>query len=128
MNEKYRSKEEIIFVYNADSGPLNSIKDFTWRIASPDTYPSNLCAVTYSNFGMKDEWREFTKGLDQKVEFLHRDEFRERYGEKGYQFPASFVRTDSSLELLISSEEMNECDDLEEMIELVESKLDGLED
>ncbi len=124
MNVSDSSEDVIIFVYNADSGLLNSIKDFAWRISSPDTYPCNLCAVTYSNFGMKDEWREFVEDLEFKIRFFHRDEFDEKFERDEYRFPAAFLRTGSSLEPFISKEEIERCKHLQELIELVETKID----
>ena len=53
----------LLFVYNADSGPLNALLDFGHKIVSPGTYPCSLCRLTYGTFGMRREWREFTQGL-----------------------------------------------------------------
>jgi hypothetical protein len=49
--------DKLIFVYNADSGILNAIKDLIHKNVSPETYPCSLCAVTYDNLGMKREWK-----------------------------------------------------------------------
>jgi hypothetical protein len=78
---------KIIFVYNADSGLLNVIKDWGHKIISPETYPCSLCALTYDNLGMRRPWREFINELGYEVEFLHRDELEEKYGPKMCHFP-----------------------------------------
>jgi len=52
---------KLIFVYNADSGLLNAMKDWAHKIVSPETYPCSLCALTYDNLGMRRPWREFIK-------------------------------------------------------------------
>jgi len=44
---------KLIFVYNADSGLLNAMKDWAHKIVSPETYPCSLCALTYNNLGMR---------------------------------------------------------------------------
>jgi len=73
------SKTTIIFVYNADSGPINGLKDYFHKIIKPETYRCNLCAVTFGNFGMKNSWRKFINSLKNDVKFLHRDEFRKQF-------------------------------------------------
>lgn len=42
---------------------------------------------------MRPRWRSFVEGLGVRVEFLHRDEFRERYGEAG--FPSAYIEGES---------------------------------
>ncbi|WP_232221892.1 hypothetical protein [Methanococcoides burtonii] len=49
------SKNTLIFVYNADSGLINEMKDYVHKIVSPSTYECNLCAITYGNTGIKNE-------------------------------------------------------------------------
>lgn len=82
--------EKIIFVYNADSGLLNGIKDLLHKNFSPETYACRLCAVTYDNSGMVREWKEFTQTLKTPVEFLHRDELKDKYAIKRYSTPRRF--------------------------------------
>ncbi len=92
------SPQKLVFVYNADSGVANVVKDFFHRIVSPDTYPCNLCAVTYSNFGMKASWKSFVENLDVPVVFLHKDEFHEEYEIERVEFPSVLVEEDGNLE------------------------------
>ena len=72
-SDKTISKDEktIVFVYNADSGIINSVKDYFQKIVNPSTYSCNLCALTFNNTGMKKEWKGFIEDVDAKVEFLH---------------------------------------------------------
>ena len=109
-------------VYNADSGLLNSIKDGIEKITSPTTYQCRLCGLTYGIATMKDVWRKFHEGLPIPVEFLHRDEFHERYGDR-YGLPAIFILEKGKLEPLISSEEMNTLETLQELMNMVTKKL-----
>ena len=37
----------LVFVYNADSGFFEALKDGVTKFASPSTYPCRLCALTY---------------------------------------------------------------------------------
>jgi hypothetical protein len=112
----------ILFVYNADSGLLNAVADYVHKAVSPKTYGCNLCAITYSNTGMKKKWREYVKTLGVPVEFLHRDEFLELYN-KDANLPAAFLKKGDSVTLFIDSEEINALKTVEELMDLVTEKI-----
>ena len=58
---------------------------------------------------MKKEWKKFIENLGVPVEFLHRDEFLERFNLKDIEFPAAFVKEEGDIKLIISSTEINNC-------------------
>ena len=113
----------LIFVYNANSGSFNALIDIARRVFFPQTYPCNLCAITYSVTGMRREWPRFLRGLDTPFEFIHRDELSERYDVEGVILPAVFKRNGRKLTVLIDAEAINSCQNLEELIQLVKSKI-----
>jgi len=116
--------EKILFVYNADSGILNGLKDLIHKNVSPDTYACRLCAVTYNNFGMISEWKDFWQGLDKSVEFLHRDELAEKYAVKDVSLPAAFVHCQKNgTRLWLDADVMNQCQNLEDLKQLVNQNL-----
>jgi hypothetical protein len=115
--------DKIIFVYNADSGLLNTMKDWTHKIVSPETYPCSLCALTYDNLGMRRPWRGFIKELGYEVEFLHRDELDEKFGIADVPLPAAFIHQYGELNLWIKSEAMDALNSLDELQTLVTQKL-----
>jgi len=117
------SKPTLLFVYNADSGLLNSAKDYVHKIVAPKTYGCNLCAVTFGNFGMKNEWKLFVDSLEYSVEFLHRNEFQQRYSIKNEKFPAVFIKQGDTITKIISHTEINKCKTLEDLIGLVKKKI-----
>ena len=86
------SPEALVFVYNADSGLFNTVADIGHKLFSPQTYQCDLCRITYGLFSVRQEWQAFVEGLPLAVEFLHRDQFREQYGEPPTGLPAVFVR------------------------------------
>jgi hypothetical protein len=115
-------KSALIFVYNADSGFVNTLLDIGHKIVAPQTYSCNLCAITHSTFSMRDEWKRFVDGLKIPIEFLHRDELSRLYGIHGATLPAVFRKTDGGLEVWISHEEINRCQSLDDLKRLVEQK------
>jgi hypothetical protein len=60
------------------------------------------------------------------VEFLHKDEFFENYDLKNIKFPSGFMKRGSNLKLFMDHNEINRCKTLDELIELVKSKLNKI--
>lgn len=116
-------RPHLVFVYNADSGIFNTLTDIAHKIFSPDTYSCNLCAITYGNFAIRAEWKEFLETLDAELEFLHRDEFAAQYAMTGVELPAVFHKTGNALELWISAAEINGCGSMEELKSIITQKL-----
>ena len=122
---------ELILVYNAESGFFNIIKDGLHKILSPSTYQCNLCALTYGTIMMKDEWRSFIERLEIPATFLHRDEFLKRleshpHDVKNVNFPAIFLNKEGKITLFIGSDEINKCNTLNELIQLITEKTSGI--
>ena len=116
------NKPTLIFVYNADSGFVNTLFDIGHKIVSPKTYACHLCAITHSTFSMRDEWKHFVEELKLPIEFLHRDELTKQYGIEGVALPAVFQKKESGLKELIGQAEINDCGSLDDLKRLVEQK------
>ena len=114
----------LIFVYNADSGLISAFTDGISKIISPQTYQCRLCSLTFGTALMKTPWREFIESLGVPVEFLHRDEFTEKYEYEGAKFPSAYMKRGDELSVFISQEEMDALGTLEELMELVRRRLD----
>ena len=118
-------KPSLIFVYNANSGLFNVLTDVAHKIFSPETYSCNLCALTHTNFGMRQEWKQFIESLDRQVEFLHSDELKEMYGIEAVKLPAVFRKEDGEVEMWIDAGAINSCRTMEELKELILHRLEG---
>jgi len=114
---------KLVFVYNADSGLFNLLSDAVHRVASPSTYPCQLCAVTHAFTGMRSEWKDFIDSFSLPVEFLHRDELAEQYGIHDISLPAVFTAMDDEIKLWIRADEINACRSLKDLMSLVSSRL-----
>lgn len=111
---------KLLFVYNAKSDILNSAFDFAHKIISPKTYTCNLCKLTHSNFGEKKEWEEFRKKSSVEMEFLHSNEFEENHERVSY--PVVIEIIDNEYKAKISTEELNEINSTEELINALKNK------
>ncbi|MBD3196961.1 MAG: hypothetical protein GF317_18050 [Candidatus Lokiarchaeota archaeon] len=119
-------KKCLVFIFNADSGAISSVKDFFHKMVKPSTYECNLCAVTFGNFGMKKDWAQYISSLEDEVniEFLHRDEFEEYYPSvTNAEYPSAYIEKPDGLELFISQEEMNNVESVKELKKLVSKRL-----
>jgi hypothetical protein len=112
------TKNKLVFVYNADSGMFNTLKDITHKIVSPETYECNLCSITHGNFSMHSEWKSFINEIDFPVLFLHRNEAREQYGVTD-QLPAVYMESPEGLELRLDAKAINSCESIEELKEML---------
>lgn len=110
--------EKLLFVYNADSNLPAVLKDFFIKLFAPRRYACNLCLITYGILRMKREWKDFIESSPRETEFLHRDEFRNRYRDDT-PLPAAFWLDGKTPRLLISAEEMNRLRTVNELKELV---------
>ncbi|MFX1478682.1 MAG: hypothetical protein ACFFCI_11190 [Promethearchaeota archaeon] len=118
--------KKVIFVYNADSRVVSVVKDFWKKILRPSSYQCNLCMQTFSVFGVKKDWKQFIASLEVEAEFLHKDEFEEKYKIPDAKYPSAYIQDNGSLNLFITKNEMNEVNSLEEMESLVSKKINLL--
>ena len=121
-----QGQKTLLFVYNSDSGVLQPLKDFsTGKAAVPGADACVLSAVTHSPVGMKKEWKRFIKDLEIPSRFLDRNEFSAEFRSRYPQatFPVVLVQKGTELSGLISTEELNRCRDLEDLIVLMRQRL-----
>ncbi|MBT3283407.1 hypothetical protein HN807_09490 [Candidatus Bathyarchaeota archaeon] len=114
--------KSLLFVYNADSGFLNAIRDGIEKVTDPEGYGCRLCVLTYGLATMKGRRRRFLKGLPIESKFLHKDEFIKVHGD-GTPLPATFIEEDGELALIISSSEYNELTTLKVLEALLRTRL-----
>ena len=114
----------LLFVYNADSGIFNTLTDIAHKMFSPDTYECNLCAITHSHFSMRTAWADYLETLNANLEFLHRDELINQYGEQNASLPAIFFVADNKkLELAVDSDKINKCKTIEDLQTAIQKSL-----
>ncbi|CAF3401559.1 unnamed protein product [Rotaria socialis] len=121
------SRDRLLFVYNADSGFLNMLKDLTHKIVSPSTYDCQLCALTYGNTGMRKKWHTFISNLSFDTIFLHRDELGKQYPSLiNTPLPCIFLekKIDKSVQLILDAETINKQQTLDQLIAVCSRSID----
>jgi hypothetical protein len=114
--------KSLLFVYNADSGFLNALKDGIVKITDPSGYGCKLCSLTYGVATMKGSWRQFLSKLPIESKFLHRDEYWKMFKDDT-PLPATFIEEDGKLTLIISSDEYEEFKTLKGLETLLKTRL-----
>ena len=119
-------ERKLVFIYNANSGLINAVKDYFHKKRSPETYECNLCMQTFSGVSMNKGWKSYIKDLDIPTEFLHKDEFEKKYDVNNAKYPSAYLQNGSSMTIFISVDEMNKVKSLDEMKVLVSKKLEAI--
>jgi hypothetical protein len=115
-------KQQLIFVYNADANLFSTVVDFAHKILSPSTYQCGLCALTYGNFSIKQEWKAYIESLPIESIFLHKDEFERQY-KMVIDLPVVLNETSSGINILINKKEIDGCTSLQQLKDKLSSKL-----
>ena len=118
-----KQTDKLIFVYNADSGLFSTMSDIAHKLFSPSTYECQLCALTHGLLKERGEWRDFIESFDVEVEFLHRDQFREKYPGHGAGLPAVFLLSGGELSTWLPTEHIRACSSLQALTAMIGSKL-----
>ncbi|MDY0191063.1 MAG: hypothetical protein RBR22_10050 [Desulfuromonas sp.] len=105
---------QYIFVYNADSGRLNSMLDIAHKMLSPSTYKCDLCSLTHDALSEKAAWSKFKKSSGIDLLFLHKDEFEQQYSDS-FAYPVILEKSDK-LRVILSAEEIAHIASTEELI------------
>ena len=114
----------LIFVYNADSGKFNALKDSLHKLISPTTYDCKLCELTHGFFAEKSQWSDFLKEAKFKAEFLHKNEFISRFESYStHSLPAVFEMDGTKLRCLLNSCDFKNLNDLSELCVKIKSSL-----
>ncbi|HWQ25670.1 MAG TPA: hypothetical protein VN367_02705 [Chlorobaculum sp.] len=111
----------LIFVYNADSGPVSGLFDLGHKILSPSTYQCSLCTLTHGPFTEKEAWKEFRQSVGVPMEFLHRDEFEKKYDLK-FEYPV-ILRKNSNIAVLMAKQDIDAITELDILIEAVKKRI-----
>ena len=111
---------KLIFVYNANSGRLNTLFDIAHKLLSPGTYQCELCSLTHGALSEKKAWKEFRERTGLKMEFLHKDEF-EQLHEISFDYPVILKQSDS-IDLFLNADEISQVKSVDELIALIEQQ------
>jgi hypothetical protein len=122
------SKNDLIFVYNADSGLFNMMIDWAHKIIKPATYDCQLCKLTYGNTGMRKQWQAFTSSLPLATLFLHKDQFNRQYTQMiDTKLPCILIdlKNDNTRKILVDADTLNEQQTLDQLIDTCKTSFES---
>lgn len=119
MSETTSVQRKIVFVYNAQSGLLNKLKDAVHKTFRPSTYPCSLCDITYSPVHMYRRWANFVATLPVPVEFSYIDLMPREVEGRPLSYPVALLQTGDSLSIWLEKGEIDAAKGLDELIALV---------
>ena len=111
---------KLIFVYNANSGKLNTPFDIAHKLISPETYQCDLCSLTHGALSERKAWKDFRERTGLEMEFLHKDEFEKLY-EESFDYPVILKQSDS-IDLFLKADKISLVKSVDGLIELIEQQ------
>ena len=113
----------LLFVYNANSGALNTLFDVGHKLFSPKTYQCSLCALTYDTFKENNIWKTFRKENPVPMEFLHKDEFKAKFPNENITYPVILKFENEQLSNVMDHKTLNGITSVEELIKQLQATL-----
>lgn len=121
--------DALVIVYNADEGLGAMLFDAVHKLVRPDTYPCDLCAITYGPVSMRGAWRDWLKAQAFPAEFYHRQDFARAFpGLSDLPLPAILRRDGAVLSELLGPQQMTSNMTIEALIVAVEAALERVSD
>jgi hypothetical protein len=116
--------DALVMVYNADEGLGAALFDAAHKILRPDTYPCDLCAITYGALSMRGAWKTWLAAQPFAAEFFHRQDFHRAYPDLAdLPLPAVLRRDGAILRLVIGPADMRADMTVAELIAAIETRL-----
>ncbi|NND62614.1 MAG: GTPase [Flavobacteriaceae bacterium] len=116
---------KLIFVYNANSGPIDKLIDGAHKIVSPKTYDCHLCAITFGAFTEDDLWKSYREHSPNELHFYHKDEFEKEFRSKWlpkYDYPVILTEAENNLEVFLPKSELTTIENSEALIEAINER------
>jgi hypothetical protein len=117
---------ELIFVYNANSGSINAVKDSLHKWLQPKSYSCALCSLTHNFLGEATQWKKFKAGFSGTLSFYHKDQFLKAFASKWlpkYDFPLVLIKEQEELSIFMNSDQLNSFKDLNTLIKAINQQL-----
>lgn len=113
----------LLFVYNANSGKINTLFDIGHKLFSPKTYQCSLCALTYETFSEDTIWKSFREESSIAMEFYHKDEFEVKFPNEAIRYSVVLKYESGQLTSIINHKYLNKTSCVEELINQLKSSL-----
>lgn len=110
------------FVYNANSGWLNTGLDIAHKILSPSTYSCDLCHLTHGVLNERETLSHFKTKYPEKITFYHKDDILPKLIQNG-PFPSIWMENNNTVTLFQSPEQISKTKNIDEILNLIANHL-----
>ena len=116
------SEDTIFFIYNSQDDFYTLFSDTIHKTFKPETYPCQLCKLTYNTFNKKKKWRTFLSELNYEYIFLYKhDKFIAE--NKIIDFPLIMIGSNKDPKILLLKRDINKNTNLDELINMIDVRL-----
>ncbi len=124
VNKEY-PEGSLVFVWNADAGMFNAVRDSLHKWISPETYSCRLCELTHGFSSAKREWKNFLEDFERPAFFYYRDTFRASGIQVSFPeaFPLVLQLKKDLWKVLLTPRDLEEIASLEALITALKSKI-----
>lgn len=119
-------KRKLIFVYNGDSGVLNSLVHLMHKTFSPSTYECRLCFLIYNGISLDKGWQAYIEQIGAEVTYCHRDTFAEQHGVSYPTYPLVLEQFGETYKVLIDATDFGTIDNLDALMSKLDARLGRL--
>ena len=111
----------IYFIYNADGSFFGEINYFLKKLSGRDK--CKLCDLSHNLIFQKKSWDDFLKELNRPYQVMHTNELPESIKRLNLTYPSILLEKDDSFEELISRTDFEYIDNLSQLKETLEDKI-----
>ncbi|MGB5404409.1 MAG: GTPase [Robiginitalea sp.] len=129
QKSKSKNKEypegSLVFVWNADAGMLNAVRDSLHKWISPETYSCRLCELTHGFSSAKRAWKNFLEDFERPAYFYYRDTLQNSGIPISLpaKYPLVLELYKGQWHALLKAENFEEITTLEELIGTLKTKI-----
>ena len=111
----------IYFIYNANGSFFGEISYFLKKLSGRDK--CKLCNLSHNLIFQKKSWDDFLKGLDRPYQVLHINELPESIKKLNLTYPSILLEKENSLKELVSRRDFEHIDNLSQLKETLQAKI-----
>ena len=117
-----RHDDTLFFIYNSTDDFPTVISDTFHKALSPNTYPCQLCKLTYNTFSKKKKWKDYLSNLDYNYLFLYKNN-QFVIDNKITELPIILFGSATNSKILLSKFDIDKSSNLDHMINMIDIKL-----
>ena len=117
------SQDKIFFIYNSKDDFYTIVSDTFHKTLKPNTYPCQLCKLTYNTFSKKKKWKEYLENLNYEYDFFYKEDSFV-IDNKISEFPIILIGANKNYKILLSKNDININNSLDQLISMINTRIE----